>query len=388
MYKQIGQSLVYTNTFVAKDFLDKSIELSKKLYGKYNPSLIDLYDLRAKALLEMGDIDELNRNINQCFLLTLLNYKYISLETVKSLENFRKFSQRIEEMWEHGLYCKKMEEVIEKIFKDEKYTTNIKLLYYYMKVLDGLTSFPEKDYTVELLKKNYKKFTDLQKNTLYQKVIKNSDNLKTDCDPSLIYYIRYSNIKLNFFFNKLVKEEIKKQITTLITDMQSQLGKFHPNLIDPYLLLIKYHYKFQNKDQLNHLISEDWSVLVETVCEENQLLLANYTLRLVNTILTRDKEYRYRLSNLVNLVGENYEQVFNFSKNPQNISNNFLFAEVCYTGAFVCKDEQKMQPWEMVALASEIYSKILGGESEKYKHSIALLRDIEKQYNLSKSKQV
>jgi hypothetical protein len=104
----------------------------------------------------------------------------------------------------------------------------------------------------------------------------------------------------------------------------------------------------------------------------------------VKSLITTDKLLKLRLSNLLNYAGDNYSSVF--ESKEKKWKEGFLFAEMCYYGAYINRDEAIMQPWSLAASSVEIYKSILGQDSDKYKKAMNLYRIIEVKHNVQKSK--
>ena len=384
IYYNIGCNIIYSQPFIARDFFNNAIDLSKSLYGKYNPQLIQFYQKKQIIYDLLGYINDLNNCNNEILILTLLNYKFNSLETIKCLDNFRSFSLKIREKDEHTIYSNRMERILNILIKDKliDHSDYIKLIYYYMKLLDGLTNFSYKSYTLDEFKNISLTYENLKKTDLFKEVMAYEFDINNKY-LEYIYKLHFYNIKINYFFKMDKNENLFNEMNELIKSIHNTLGNSHICLIEPYLFIIKYLFKKDNKVIFEKFLLEEWCNLIDNIfTEDNLLLQGNYTLLLIKNILTRDKEYKMRLINLINLVGDNFEKVFLLSKTDSNYTESYLYGEICYYAAYLCKDEQTFSPWELAIISTEIYEEMLGGESEKYKNSMTLLEEILNQYNM------
>jgi hypothetical protein len=374
----------FKQPLIADDFANKSIELSKNMYGPYYPELVKNYLLKANCLSQLGDVDKMYDSLNNAFVVSSLNFKFDSFEMLEVFDAFRKFSLMIDEVGEHEIYSLKMIKIMNKLSKNSDVEQKIKLLFFKFSILDGLTDFTNEIYTIEKLKLYY---------TIYEELI-NSESVELiskiesdKFDKENMYYILYCNIKLKSFFKKENKLQHLKELDQLIQKISHSLNSKR-SLIKPYLLKMKLLTKLEEDSKnLERLILNDWCSLIDLLTSngENNLISANYTIDLIKAILTKNKSYRVRLSNLLNIAGESYSNFFEFDMDPVSTNQNYIYTELCYLGALINKDDPNMSPWNLAAVASENYYSILGSNSEKFKKATNLLESLIKQHNVQKS---
>jgi hypothetical protein len=383
--KQIGTYLINKNPIAALELIDNSIKLSTKLYGGFNPELISLYLSRYQVSDVVGNVDQMYDSLNNAFLLATFNFGSESMEMLQVLDGYRSFSKKIDEQGEHETYAEKMEKIIQKL--NSKYSNNrdiiIKSLYYQVKILDSLTSFSEESYTVEALKKYHKKFEVILQSDLFNQIVSstnindwgNENSIKDfiffDNHTEIYYYILHANIRLKNFFKLDARVVSYKDMLNLIQFIKKKEGASSTHLINPYIFILKYYQKINDSGKLENFLLEDWVTLIDKLTYDNPFLIANHTIILIQSLITKNKDFRVRLSNLLNFAGENYSKICKFDSDSK-LNNSFLYAELCYLGAYINSDESKMVPWNMAASAVNNYVNLLGQESEKVKKTLAL----------------
>jgi hypothetical protein len=398
--KQIGKKLINKNPMAALELIDNSIKLSMKLYGGSNPELVSLYLTQYEVLDVLGNVDQMYESLNNAFLLATFNFGSESMEMLQVLDGYRSFSKKIDEQGEHETYAEKMENIIQKLYTKNTDNKNkellLQLLNYQIKILDSLTSFSEETYTVEALKKYNKKFEDLQGLDLLKQIVSSTgnnnwgdqnlikDEIFFDNHSEIYYYILYANIKLKSFFKKDARIVSYKEMQSLIQLIKKKEGVNSPYLIKPYLFILKYYQKINDSTKLEKILLEDWVTLIDSLTYDNNILIANHTLTLIKSLLTKNKDLRVRLSNLLNFAGENYSKVCKFESDSK-LNNSFIYAELCYLGAYINSDDPKMAPWNMAASAVNNYVTLLGQESEKCKKTLALYDMLIKLHNVNLS---
>jgi hypothetical protein len=383
----ISKGLVYKNPCIANELLNTSISLSIKHNGKYNKELIQLYILKSKVLIELGDVDIAYEAINNAFLITLLNYSYNSLEVLDILNTFRKFSLRIDESLEHILYCDKMTKIIKKLEKNEK-INSIKLYFYKLSLLDGMTSNtdgPNSRFSYDDLKSVYSQFDSVSSEVEYKNLIALSSVKIKELDfdsQEKIFFLKYFNLKLKNIFIKLNNANILEEIRALIDQIDKTYKPNDPHdpylLIHPYILMIKINLKQKNMEILENSILNDFHTRLIFLFEDSILLISNTVFMLVNSLLSKEKEIQVKLINLINFIGDNYESYFKIRENPQKMDNNLLYADLCYTSGYLARDRPDFNPILLVETALYIYLNILGVGSEKYKSTFVLYEILKK----------
>lgn len=370
---------------LAQDFANRSIELGKKIYSAYYPELAKTHLLMANCLSQLGEIDKMYDSLNEAFIVTSLNFKFDSFEMLEVLDAYRKFSLKIDEVGEHEIYSLKMIKIINKLSETANLDQKVKLIFFKFSILDGLTDFTKEIYTIEKLKQYHSIYEEL----ITLKLLELFSEIDLDkVDKDMIYYILYCDIKLKSFFKKDHKLQHIKQLDKLIEKIISNSNVSNTSLIKPYLLKMKLLIKLEeDSKKLEKIILTDWCNLIDYLSNngENSLMSANYTMDLIRAILTNNKTYRVRLSNLLNVAGDNYNNFFEFDMDPTSTNHNFIYTELCYLGALINKDDHTMSPWNLAAVATENYSSLLGSNSEKYKKAANLLELLIKQHNVQKS---
>lgn len=390
----VGKRLILTNPNAAEEFITEAINITEKIYSNYHPNLIELNLIRSCLFMELGDIDNSYRCINAAFLLVLINHSFYSLQMLKVIDSYRLFSLRIEESKEHEIYCEKMEKIIEVLcenFKNEVPSQNdenlIKILFYKMSIIDGLIECSKSlsnVISVENLKHIHSKYEQIIKNNLLNKFlympIDELSNIESSCLKN-IFYCKYVNIKIKSIYKKENKENIYNEISNLIKIGKKKFGQHSFDLILPYIFLIRLSSTFKDLQKLDELIMNDWCDLVSNCFEENYLLISNYTYKMVRELIFREKDLRIKISNLLNFVGENYENYFQFKEDPSKTENNIFYADMCFLGAYLAREDPKLKPWEIASSAANIYMNLLGITSEKYKKAENLFESLDKKYN-------
>jgi hypothetical protein len=377
--KEVGICLVYTEPIIAEKILNEAINLSKQSYSKYNPDLYSLHLHRARALMMFKDLDAAYESINLALINAIQNFPYDSFEIVEVLEAFGKFSLEIQEYGEYEIYCQKIDNILNKLEKTKNDTfSSLKIIYFKCSILDGLTSYYNHTYTIDQLKSFSTKYENLISSNLFIMFEKESSQLS---EPEK-FYILYNKIKLKAFFRKELQVSQILEMINLCREM-SKLKKFELHLlIEPYIFLITQYAKNEDTTKLENFIFKEWVDLIELISKNNFIAANSHFLNLIRSLLFKEKFLNRRLSNLLDLTGENYRKLLEIKIKQEKIKKTYLYGELCYLGAIINRDNPTMHPWNLGLLAFEIFNDTLGENAEKTKKAKSLSEWIIKRHNI------
>jgi hypothetical protein len=369
------------NYSFADYFCNKIITEHIKENGNIVPfsKLWILYKLKAEILNQLGQIDEQYDNINKMILITQLHKGYYSEEMFVCFFDIFNFYFHIGENKTAFLFLNKIDDIYNKIQKKEK----ISFLIIQTSLINSLIKNTKELYTNEEKYKKYIIILDRYKDIKIkaEEIIKSYQT--TVFDPELELLLA-NLLLIDIFINK-DSEENEKKSSLLIQKLEQQLTNkkqsIEANKLISEILAKLYENKLERAIIQNNLQNfQTYHKKIKNVYGDNNaqikpIIYYNRLLELCVFITKINQSHQEHIDNTIKTELKKIEKFYlNFYKIKEDdiIDNkvvNFNLAKYFHTSALLQMNYDAEDSINFATIASEIYKKIVGPESEKYQET-------------------
>jgi hypothetical protein len=315
--------------------------------------------------------------LNKIFLITYVNFGYRSLQMAESLNEFKKFSDFLEEIEESAIYSKHMLLVLKKLRKvynlDESdiNINTIKIGYYHFTAIESILKIIDTN-DLKRVEEVIKLFEEYKNLFNYEKLIQINNPPDTDRDKiSLIFQIHNKVYNISHHLKYFTPKKYTSNMKDLISKIESTLGKEDSTLLDPLLDLSRHYLRGKNltnfiKHSTKYQQVSDRVYFLDDLAYTNCLL--QFYAQMVQFV---DKDNTEAIWRGLNIINDQYSKIF-ATKDQEYKSGNFKnvvhFADLFYSfGVVVLINDKRLTAAKYFNLAYFVYNSQAGEQGAKTK---------------------